>query len=384
MGMREDLLELAVEIGPRGACTGAESRAARYIRKRFEARGLKTSSQEFFCITTYSYLYMIYLTAAIACGVLSFWFPYYVAPLAIVNGLLFALDLETYPVLSRLLPRKLSRNIIGEIPSPDGKVGLVVVSHYDSARSSLSFHPRAVGNFRVSFLAMIGSVFMVALTSTANLVVKAATGGTNLVVWIVTLVACGYLLVPLALLAHRERYMDYTPGANDNASGVVAMLALMDKLSEEESLLPGTLFVATGAEEVGTAGMIEFLGANGDRVRDALIINLDNLGTGHLCYIDREGMLFGHRSSEVLLWLSGKVAVKKNYKVWKTGYRLLSTDATPALVRGYSAMSLMAFDDRGNLPNWHWESDTVDNLEMGNLELARAFLFNLAKKTDPP
>jgi len=29
---------------------------------------------------------------------------------------------------------------------------------------------------------------------------------------------------------------------------------LMDKLSEEESRMPGVMFLATGAEEVGTAG----------------------------------------------------------------------------------------------------------------------------------
>jgi hypothetical protein len=384
MGIRDDLLKLSVEIGSRGACTAAEAKAGRYIRKRFEERGLQVTTQEFSCIDTYSYLYLIYFLVAIACGVLSYWFPYYVAPIAIVNALVFALDLETFPLLARILPHKQSRNIIGEIPADEGKVGLVVVAHYDSARSGISFHPRLVKNFRVSFLMMIGGVVGVAVLAAANMVVRASGGQTNLGVWIATLVVSAYLLFPAGVLVHRELAMDYTPGANDNASGVVAMLALMDKMSEEESRLPGAVFVATGAEEVGTNGMIEFLSEYGERVRDSLIVNLDNLGTGHLCYIDCEGMLLGHNASPELLWLAGKVAEKMRLPVWRTSYRLLSTDATPALARGYSAMSVMAFDDDGMLPNWHWQTDTVDDVKMENIEVTRAFLWNLTRRIDLP
>jgi hypothetical protein len=386
MGIRDDLLKLAVEVGPRGACTAAEGRAADYITGRFEELGLEVTTQEFSSITTYSYLYIIYLLVAIVGGALSYWLPitYFAAPIVVLNAVVFALDLETFPLLSRVLPHKKSRNVIGELPADNDRVGLVVVAHYDSARSGLSFSPKLVGNFRLSFLMMIGSVIGVGVLSAVNLALLLIGGETNLGVWIATLVLCAYLLIPLVIMGHRELAMDYTPGANDNASGVVAMLALAEKVAEEESLLPGVMFVATGAEEVGTAGMIEFLKKHGERIRDALIVNLDNLGTGHLCYIDCEGMLFGHDSNPVLLWLAGKVAQKQRLPVWRTGYRLLSTDATPALARGYKAMSVMAFDDHGRLPNWHWQSDTVENIDMENLEITRAFLWNLARKIDPP
>jgi len=382
MGLREDLLKLAVEIGPRGACTKGEEHAADYIKRRFEERGLKTTVQEFRTVTTYSYQYILYLLVAIACACLAYWFPYYAAPVAVLNAVIFALDLETFPLVPRLLPRRPSRNVIGEIPSMSGKVSFVVVAHYDSARAALSFHPKMVRNFRTSFSMMIGGIFVVAALAVANLVLRLAAGHASFLVWIAALAVSAYLLVPLLFLVHRETRMEYTPGANDNASGAVTMLALMDKMSEPESRQPGVLFVATGAEEVGTVGMVEFLKKYGRSVADALIVNLDNLGTGHLCYIDCEGMLLPHRSSPELLWLAGNVVEKRGCPVWRSGYRLLSTDATPALARGYSAMSVMAFDDDGLLPNWHWETDTVDSIQMDNLEAARGFLWNLARKLD--
>jgi hypothetical protein len=383
MGIRDDLLKLAVEIGPRGACTQGEAKAAEYIRERFEGRGLEVTVQEFRTIDTYSWLYVTYLSLAVVSGYLSRWFPYYVAPVALAVAVLFALDLETFPVLSRIFPHKSSRNVIGRIPAEDGSVGLVVVAHYDSARAALSFHPRLVTNFRASFSMMIAAIFATAGLAAANLIILAVAGRTNFWVWIASAAIATYLLFPLFIMIHRELGMHYTPGANDNASGVAAMLALMDKVSEEESLTRGVMFVATGAEEVGTAGMIEFLRVHGKSLGDALIVNLDNLGTGHVCYIDCEGMLLGHRSSPVLLWLAGKVQEKKRFPVWRAGYRLLSTDATPALARGYEAMSVMAFDDEGRLPNWHWATDTVEGIEMENLEVVRAFLYNLARRIDP-
>jgi hypothetical protein len=306
-----------------------------------------------------------------------------VAPVALVGAVLFALDLETFGVLARVFPHKPSQNVIGRIPSEDGRVGMVVVAHYDSARAALSFHPKLVTNFRLSFSMMIAAIFATAGLAITNLIILAAAGRTNFWVWIASAAISTYLLFPLFIMIHREVTMHYTPGANDNASGVAAMLGLMDKMSEEESFTRGVMFVATGAEEVGTAGMIAFLKAYRETLADALIVNLDNLGTGHVCYIDCEGMLLGHSSSPVLLWLAGKVQEKKRFPVWRAGYRLLSTDATPALARGFDAMSVMAFDDDGGLPNWHWETDTIDGIEMENLEVARAFLWNLARRIDP-
>ena len=39
-----------------------------------------------------------------------------------------------------------------------------------------------------------------------------------------------YLLVPLVINAHRELFMKFVDGANDNASGVAAMLSVMETI----------------------------------------------------------------------------------------------------------------------------------------------------------
>jgi len=129
-------------------------------------------------------------------------------------------------------------------------------------------------------------------------------------------------------------------------------------------------FVATGAEEVGTVGMKAFLAEHGPDLRDAVIINLDNVGSGSVYYVTREGMAKRYDADRRLVGATRRAVREADLPVKGREYRGLSTDATPALARGFRAMSVMAFDINGRLPNWHWSTDTVDGVSERNLEIA--------------
>jgi hypothetical protein len=43
-------------------------------------------------------------------------------------------------------------------------------------------------------------------------------------------------------------------------------------------------------------------------------------------------------------------------------------------------MSVMAFDVNGRLPNWHWATDTADNVSEANIETAVEFVAVLIKE----
>jgi hypothetical protein len=146
-------------------------------------------------------------------------------------------------------------------------------------------------------------------------------------------------------------------------------------LSEKE-----VWFVATGAEEVGTIGMKAFLKEHGPDVRDAFIINIDNVGSGSVYYVDSEGMAKRYRSDRRLAGAARRAITENELSVSGRDYRGLSTDATPALARGFRAMSVMAFDINGRLPNWHWATDTVANVDEKNLETAAEFVCAVIKE----
>ncbi len=138
-------------------------------------------------------------------------------------------------------------------------------------------------------------------------------------------------------------------------------------------------FVATGAEEVGTRGMQALLAAYADDLSRALIINIDNVGTGALHMVTEEGMARRYRSDRRLLSAGKRIARDNDLPVRTGAYKGLSTDATAALARRMRAMSLMAFDVNGRLPHWHWATDTVDNVDERNLDTASRFVTELVR-----
>lgn len=139
-------------------------------------------------------------------------------------------------------------------------------------------------------------------------------------------------------------------------------------------------FVATGAEEVGTVGMKALIGRYGDDLKDSFIVNIDNVGAGSVVYVTSEGMARRYHSDRRMIGAAKRVVRETQMDVRGQDYRGLSTDATPALARGYRAMSVMSFDINGRLANWHWPTDTVENVSEDTIKRAVEFVAELIKE----
>jgi hypothetical protein len=139
-------------------------------------------------------------------------------------------------------------------------------------------------------------------------------------------------------------------------------------------------FVATGSGEVGTVGMEAFLDAYGEDIRDALVINIDGVGAGQLSWVTREGMARRYRANQRLIGLAKRVSREQEIIVKPRVYKGLSTDATPALARGFKAMTLMGFDSSGVPVNWHWKTDTSAEVDPEALDLATELVTNMIRQ----
>lgn len=596
--MPEEILHvrlLADEIGPRPATTDAEAQAADVIEELFRRRGLDVDRQEFVCPRTYSWAFVLYhlltIAAAVASGILPVlaWPAFAVAAL---TAMLMWFDLDTRFGLSSVMPKGPSQNVIGR-HVPKARRGervrrVVIVAHYDAAKSSLAFSPGMVRNFELTFALMKWATFLVPVLILARALPIPMPAGLEQGLWYGAMAIAAYLLVPTLINVHRELAMPPVDGANDNASGVAAMLGVMERLvaepedeevahpirlpvrrteeaayeaevvpdgalltyspahapeafdegfadelwsgltgpiagqgslmpregdaslggdaddaddafaepqrlppnepddtaaedgrrakrrglfgrgrgrgaahadtdadaapeeerrgvrdwlgvkrgfdareegrsigswdnfggdddddefgfkggragydalddpdfaSEEASRIRRRVteradrdltekeiwFVATGAEEAGTWGMRSLLDYYADDLRDAVIINIDNVGSGNVSWVTEEGMARRYRCDRRLASAAKRVAREEELPVRPRVYRGLSTDATPALARGYKAMSVMAFDINGRLPNWHWKTDTTENVSEENLRVTAEFVAGLIR-----
>jgi hypothetical protein len=544
----ERLAALARDIGPRPACEEGEREAGEWIRDLFEAKDLSVEQQRIRSVCTYSFTYLVYFIGAILVALASRFAPEWAALGGVLLAVAFYFELDTRRIVSRVIPKGNSRNIIGRLHAPGSGSATVVVicAHYDSAKAALPFNPRLVGQFRATFIVTAGSVWLITLLAIA----RAALGwlGSDMAqaatyVWYAMLVPAAYLLFPTAMYVHRELAMPFVDGANDNASGVVAMLEVMERIAsnrqrpvprmdfeegvgpegssgartpeeggypqgapgvsgptdaapadnapvtpllagfdrpasgdsasspsvsgeggpgedwgdvaltdwlgvddefdvrregqrigayariEDEDVIdhphereaferlagelpeeevpvreapdlaftgrehverqarvtaPGLAdkevwFVATGGEEAGTMGIIEFVKRYGTRLRDAYFINIDNVGSGRLTYVSDEGLVRTYEADRRLMGAAQSAGDSKGLDVQSLPYHLLTTDATALLARGHRAMSVMAFDERGHLPNWHWMTDTLERVSIENVDSAADFVYELVK-----
>jgi len=365
--LKEHLYHLSKVIGSRGSATNKETRAAVYTQDVLSGLGYKTEVLPFRALTTFSWLYFVFYTVPLIAWILN------IPILSLICSVLFFLDLNTFPVLSRIFPKRGSQNVYAFNPDLTGKK-VVIVAHLDSSKAGLNFSPALVKGFRNSFLVMAGSMILAPLLLFASFIWGGAFR------WM-ALLPCLYLAFTALMLLHREVWNKYTDGANDNASGVAAALALASKCKNEPPNGVEVRFLLTGCEESGTYGMIDFLAKHGDQHKDTFFINLDNIGSGNLYYMSGEGMFPVYKANAELIDTCSTVAgCRPELNVKQGVYNLLSTDATPLLARKYKAISFLALNDEGLLPNWHWPSDTYENVDIKTVETAVEFVYDLLKE----
>jgi Zn-dependent M28 family amino/carboxypeptidase len=160
------------------------------------------------------------------------------------------------------------------------------------------------------------------------------------------------------------------PGANDNATGVAAQLALARRLAADPLPHTDVLLVATGCEESGMGGMGAFLrgaGAGLDPER-TLVLSLDTLGSGTPLVASGEATMLEHRYREEDLALADAGAARAGVPPparWRVG---AWTDAILARFAGLPALSLLSVGPDGVYANWHLPTDTPDRLDWDCLE----------------
>jgi acetylornithine deacetylase/succinyl-diaminopimelate desuccinylase-like protein len=249
--------------------------------------------------------------------------------------------------LGRLLPAGEGLNAVGRIPAAGGshERTLVLVAHLDAQRSGLMWDPRIVE-------AGEGRRRRTRAMSPAGLPAAIA-------------IALGFRPLVLAqaafLLDTASRAT--VPGANDNASGVAAVLELARRLAADP--LPGTevVIVLPGAEEAGMGGMRGFLAAHRLDPASTFVLGLDTVGSGTPILAAAEGAVLAHRYRDADLALverGARAAGLGEPERWRVGGW---TDPILARFAGLPAASLLSVGERGMYTHYHRMDDLPEHVD---------------------
>jgi hypothetical protein len=263
--------------------------------------------------------------------------------------------------LRRLLPRGTGFNVVGRLPATGApERTLVLVAHHDAARTGLMWDPRLVGpGDRAA--AISGRRASQALLPELAL---AAT-------------ALGLRRVPAALLGLAialeldQARSPVVPGANDNASGVAAVLDLVGRLAGDRPDGTEVIALFPGCEESGMGGMASWIATQTLDPASTLVIGLDTLGSGEPVVLEAEGGLWPvpYREEDVALGESAGL------RRWRLG---AWTDPVIARLAGLPAISILSVRD-GGFPNYHLPSDTPDRVDIGCVEACVAAAERIAR-----
>jgi hypothetical protein len=351
----ETIRALSEEIGPRLACSQAEARAAQWCAAGLGESGYDAAIEEFPSRTNYALWYVGYLSLSLVGALLVVPLP----PLGLVMGaaglLLYARDSDGRPLIRP--SGGISRNVVAR-PRGGGSPDVVVMAHLDSARSSPSFHPKLVGNFHASTVALNLSLIVVPVLAGAAWIAEAS-GDLPITLWIPAGLLAAYLAFAIGLLSYGHFRMPAVPGANDNASGVAVLMRLARMEWGD-----GVWFVVTGSEEVGSVGVQAFLAKHDMDVGGSRFLNIDNVGAGRLLALSGEGVLRRHHPDPFMLDVAVEAGVDEE------PFKGLPTDATALLARRIKALTLLAVNEQGVPPNWHWPTDTLANTDPTALDRA--------------
>jgi hypothetical protein len=258
---------------------------------------------------------------------------------------------------------------------------LVVLAHHDAPQTGLLFDqtlqrrlhalaPELVGGAKTSlpqwWIGLAGPLCTI----------LAATGRRRL--------ARGGVLIGVlgaALVADVWR-SETVPGANDNLSGVAALVALAELLRERP--LPGmrVLLASCGAEETLQDGIRAFLARHREELdpRRTAFVNLDTVGSPHLAMVEAEGPIWMEEYAGP--WLRERLAVcaQRLEIPLERGFRArASTDSVIPSRAGYAIATLVSITDWRSLANYHLPSDVPVNLDYGTVADATRLVHELAR-----
>jgi hypothetical protein len=285
-------------------------------------------------------------------------------------------------LLSRWLPAPASVNVVGRAGSRTPTQRVVLSAHVDAAQAGWIFSERLVRLFASQVGRREESRGAPPGPHALPYALLLAAAGLALAAWLGAdgiLVGALRFLVGASLAVGCVATLEWggarpSPGANDDASGVAAMLTCAEQLLAQLPEDTELWVVGSGAEEVGCCGMRAFCEDHPDWSRDATyFVNFECTGGGALHYVRSEGTLERTSYPPLLLEIARRVAASGVFHTLTPTDLLAGSDGHVPARRGFPTLSLISLEENGVPRNYHRSDDLPEALDMATVVRAADF-----------
>jgi hypothetical protein len=365
---------------PKGRLPGSEQdrRTVSMLAAELESMGRHAEVEEIRVRPAWQLTFAIFAGLAAAGTVLSAIAPPAGTVILLLTAAAMYGDLAAgFHTFRLFFPRRATGNVTSteRRERPSGRV--ILTAHHDSGRTGLLYALRfpSLGRRRATLTSPLHFLFWSVMVALVTAIVRLAvdeSGALDVVQFVLAAIFLTYIALLLDSAAAAP-----SPGASDNASGVVAVLEAARRLTAEPPELIETWVFLTGAGDAGALGMRAWLEEHGGSLRGVptYFVNVKGTGSGHVCHVVGEGYATLVRNDERLARLAERAGSERH--VWRIG-----TDASAAASHGHAAITLTCLDDRGRIQHSHRPSDTPENVDPAAVERATDTVERLVRLID--
>jgi hypothetical protein len=366
----------------RGPGTDAERRASIWLGDELTRTGRDVRIEPFWCRPNTALAHTWHVALAIAGSLIAISSHTVGAVLVAVALVSIVADATVgISVGRRLTLEHASQNVIATSPGkPAHPVRLIITANYDAGRAALAYRDvlrttsarlrTVLGNRAPGWLGWltIATAWLLATAILRMAGVSKSTVGAVQVIPTIGLVIAVPLLLDLA-------GADWSPGANDNASGVAVAMALATALDTAPPAGLAVDLVLAGAGEGGGIGLRKYLSANRRTLlpSNAVVLGIAPTGGGRPRWWVGDGQFIAFRTSATLKRLAAETAAGEPHLNAAPHRGRGATPAFAALKRRLPAIAIGCLDERGLAPRSHQAGDTEDRIDPKSLDAALQF-----------
>ena len=376
----------------RASASEGERQAAQWMASRFREIGLEPELEEFRFYPEYWTAWGAHAALAALAGAAALTSKRTARVSAVVSGLAAASfwgDLTTsYHWLRGLFPARESYNVLACLPNPRARRVLIVSAHLDAAHSGAVFHP-AIASWVVQRFGPSkrqGPIMQLPFAAMLAVAGGSLARAVGLPRWLWrSPLRLGVALnaVTAALLADIGR-SPVVPGANDDATGIAAVLALAHELKRSPPANLEVWFLGVGCEEAIMGGMVAFGRRHFPELssRQPFVLNFEVLGSGKLSVMEGEGFLKFFPYHPEAVGLAADVAREPAFSDVGSHIIRFGTDALVPTRHGIPAVTIASVNEDGYVSPYHWPTDAPDTIDLGSVERGVAFASRMIELLD--
>lgn len=372
----------------------AERRAANHLRAALERRGRRAELEPTWVQPQWALVGLIHLLIAAIGSIIAGFAPAVSFALCLLAATSFYLDLGGRLYLLRRLPfRRASQNVVSASPALEAAERVILCANYDAPRTGAAYNAapmrllkRAAERFPVT-----SSPPRIIFWSMALLlpVLGARMAGLD-AAWVPLLQLPQTLVLIVGAFAYGEIALSPpSPGANDNAAGVAALLGVVEQLDDDPPANLGVDAALIGGGETTMQGMRSYVRGRRkelDRNR-TWFIALDEVGRGEVRWLSSEGSAVSMPMSPELIDLCEALALAGEEgdagygaAAMRHGY---ATAAAVARANRYEAIALTCREPGRALPlDHHSPRDLPERIDPAAVERSIQFAVALVRLLD--